>query len=169
MLESAHIYNIEEGEMNRVRGFRNSRTIAAFVVSLSVLCAIFWGARLLRAQSAAAGAAQSDNALLADFRRVEVASVSDALEQLTGKRMYMSHRMHPIFTTADYMAAGAFSLGVGGGSGERRRFALWESVDDYASGSRAGARSPFGARVGFGKKVARCTRGLDLFPIARGM
>ncbi len=86
--------------MNRVRGFRNSRTIVAFVVSLSVLCAIFWGARLLRAQSAAAaGAAQSDNALLADFRRVEVASVSDALEQLTGKRMYMSHRMHPIFTT----------------------------------------------------------------------
>jgi len=85
--------------MNRVRGFRNSRTIVAFVVSLSVLCAIFWGARLLRAQSAAAGAAQSNNALLADFRRVEVASVSDALEQLTGKRMYMSHRMHPIFTT----------------------------------------------------------------------
>ena len=30
---------------------------------------------------------------------MEVASVSDALEQLTGKRMYMSHRMHPIFTT----------------------------------------------------------------------
>ena len=36
--------------------------------------------------------------LIADFRRVEVASVSDALEQLTGKRMYMSHRMQPIFT-----------------------------------------------------------------------
>ena len=29
---------------------------------------------------------------------MEVASVSDALEQLTGKRMYMSHRMHPLFT-----------------------------------------------------------------------
>ena len=36
--------------------------------------------------------------MISDFRRVEVASVSDALEQLTGKRMYMSHRMHPIFT-----------------------------------------------------------------------
>jgi regulator of RNase E activity RraA len=42
---------------------------------------------------------QSDSSLISEFRRVEVASVSDALEQLTGKRMYMSHRMHPIFTT----------------------------------------------------------------------
>jgi regulator of RNase E activity RraA len=40
-----------------------------------------------------------DAALLNGFRHVEVASVSDALEQLTGKRMYMSHRMQPIFTT----------------------------------------------------------------------
>jgi regulator of RNase E activity RraA len=41
----------------------------------------------------------SDRSLLDGFRHVEVASVSDALEQLTGKRMYMSHRMQPIFTT----------------------------------------------------------------------
>jgi regulator of RNase E activity RraA len=40
-----------------------------------------------------------DASLLDGFRHVEVASVSDALEQLTGKRMYMSHRMQPIFTT----------------------------------------------------------------------
>src|SRR5215475_3957251 len=40
-----------------------------------------------------------DADLIAEYRRVEVASVSDALEQLTGKRMYMSHRMHPILTT----------------------------------------------------------------------
>jgi regulator of RNase E activity RraA len=38
-------------------------------------------------------------AMIAAFRRVEAASVSDALEQITGKRMYMSHRMQPIFTT----------------------------------------------------------------------
>jgi regulator of RNase E activity RraA len=37
--------------------------------------------------------------LLDGYRHVEVASVSDALEQLTGKRMYMSHRMRPIFPT----------------------------------------------------------------------
>lgn len=38
-------------------------------------------------------------ALLEGFRHVEVASVSDALEQITGRKMYMSHRMRPIFAT----------------------------------------------------------------------
>ena len=86
--------------MNKFRGFVKSHTIAASLLSIGVLCAILSGARLLRAQSATGTtASQSDNALLADFRRVEVASVSDALEQLTGRRMYMSHRMRPIFTT----------------------------------------------------------------------
>jgi len=37
--------------------------------------------------------------LLEGYRHVEVASVSDALEQLTGRKMYMSHRMRPIFPT----------------------------------------------------------------------
>ena len=47
-----------------------------------------------------ASAAASDEAALLDgFRHVEVASVSDALEQMTGRRMYMSHRMQPIFTS----------------------------------------------------------------------
>jgi len=36
-------------------------------------------------------------ALLDAYRHVEVASVSDALEQLSGRKMYMSHRMRPIF------------------------------------------------------------------------
>jgi regulator of RNase E activity RraA len=95
----AHVY-IREDEMNKFRGFVKSRTVAASLVSIGVLCAILCGARLPRAQAVAgANASQSDDDLIADFRRVEVASVSDALEQLTGKRMYMSHRMHPIFTT----------------------------------------------------------------------
>jgi regulator of RNase E activity RraA len=77
-----------------------SHAIAASLAFIGLLCGILCGARLLRAQSTAgATPAQSEGALLAEFRRVEVASVSDALEQLTGKRMYMSHRMHPIFTT----------------------------------------------------------------------
>jgi len=37
--------------------------------------------------------------LLAGFRHVEVASVSDAEEQILGKKMYMSHRMRPLFPT----------------------------------------------------------------------
>jgi regulator of RNase E activity RraA len=42
---------------------------------------------------------ENAGALLEGFRHVEVASVSDALEQLTGRKMYMSHRMRPIFPT----------------------------------------------------------------------
>jgi regulator of RNase E activity RraA len=38
-------------------------------------------------------------AMLAGYRHVEVSSVSDAMEQLTGQRMYMTHHMQPIFTT----------------------------------------------------------------------
>jgi regulator of RNase E activity RraA len=41
----------------------------------------------------------SEAELLEGYRHVEVASVSDAMEKLTGRRMYLSHRMHPIFTT----------------------------------------------------------------------
>ncbi len=56
------------------------------------------GAWFLAAQSTPA-APSDENSLIARYRRVEVASVSDAIEQLMGKRMYMSHRMQPIFTT----------------------------------------------------------------------
>jgi regulator of RNase E activity RraA len=38
-----------------------------------------------------------DAALLDGYRHVEVASVSDAMEKITGKRAYMSHHMRPIF------------------------------------------------------------------------
>jgi len=37
--------------------------------------------------------------MLLDYRQVEVASISDAEEQLYGRRMYMSHQMRPIFRT----------------------------------------------------------------------
>jgi regulator of RNase E activity RraA len=94
----AHVY-IEGDDMNKFRGFVKSHIIAVSLLSIAFLCAILLGARFLRAQESTAPASLSDNALIAEFRRVEVASVSDALEQLTGKRMYMSHRMQPIFTT----------------------------------------------------------------------
>jgi len=45
------------------------------------------------------GGAGDAAALLDGYRHVEVASVSDAIEQLLGKKMYMSHHMRPIFTT----------------------------------------------------------------------
>jgi regulator of RNase E activity RraA len=51
-----------------------------------------------RAFSSPAEAA-TDAALLDGYRHVEVASVSDAMERLTGQRIYMSHSMRPIFSS----------------------------------------------------------------------
>jgi regulator of RNase E activity RraA len=50
-------------------------------------------------QTLSAAAPNDDASLLDGFRHVEVASVSDAMEKLSGQRMYMSHRMRPIFTS----------------------------------------------------------------------
>ncbi len=87
--------------MNRSIGSLSSRRKT--VLGLSAL--IFLGL-LLVARPAKIGATQkespaadSDAALLDGFRHVEVASVSDALEQITGKKMYMTHRMRPLFST----------------------------------------------------------------------
>jgi regulator of RNase E activity RraA len=43
--------------------------------------------------------AADDAALLDGYRHVEVASVSDALEQLFGQRGYMAHHMRPVFAS----------------------------------------------------------------------
>jgi regulator of RNase E activity RraA len=72
----------------------------AFLGAGVVLTVAIWLLALnLRAQSSASGPPPSDEALLQAYRHVEVASVSDALEQLTGRRMYLSHKMQPIFPT----------------------------------------------------------------------
>jgi regulator of RNase E activity RraA len=64
-----------------------------------IACIVFGASWLLWGQASLSGTTTAgDHALIDEFRRVEVASVSDALEQLTGKRMYMSHHMQPIFT-----------------------------------------------------------------------
>jgi regulator of RNase E activity RraA len=41
----------------------------------------------------------AQQSILQEYRQVEIASISDAEEQLYGRRMYMSHRMRPIFAT----------------------------------------------------------------------
>lgn len=48
-------------------------------------------------QEAAVTQAKDAAELLDGFHHVEVASVSDALEQIVGKKMYMTHRMRPLF------------------------------------------------------------------------
>jgi len=71
--------------------------LVAAVLAISVVAV---KAHLADAQSnSAAASTLSDHDLIAEYRHVEVASVSDALEQITGKKMYMSHRMQPIFTS----------------------------------------------------------------------
>lgn len=76
------------------------------IAAVAVLAASLTTFTNLNVNAAATGgtqeakAYQSDpSALLAAYRHVEVASVSDAIEQLLGKRMYLSHRIQPIFPT----------------------------------------------------------------------
>ncbi|HYM74762.1 MAG TPA: RraA family protein [Candidatus Dormibacteraeota bacterium] len=84
------------GKPGRLRKFGTVTASVAF----TFLFALASGGRFVRAQSGGATPQPwSDRELIAQFRRVEVASVSDAIEQITGKKMYMSHRMQPIFTS----------------------------------------------------------------------
>lgn len=71
-------------------------------ISFAILIVVFAvvNTNTIRAQSNPSAAAKmTDAELVAEFRHVEVASVSDAIEQILGKRMYLSHHMQPIFTT----------------------------------------------------------------------
>ncbi|HST11132.1 MAG TPA: RraA family protein [Terriglobales bacterium] len=83
--------------MNKSYFYARRRTLAILLGVLVLMVAAARETRVARAQSNPP-ASLSDSDLIAQFRRVEVASVSDALEQITGKRMYMSHHMQPIFT-----------------------------------------------------------------------
>jgi regulator of RNase E activity RraA len=75
------------------------RIIVVALAALILIPTLGIQARLARAQSnTGTETSRNTDDLIAQFRRVEVASVSDALEQTTGKKMYMSHRMQPIFT-----------------------------------------------------------------------
>jgi regulator of RNase E activity RraA len=69
------------------------------ILSLAIFLAT--GATLLskrvRAEAMQDASKKDDAALIESFRHVEVASVSDALEQILGKKLYMTHRMRPIF------------------------------------------------------------------------
>lgn len=57
------------------------------------------GALMALAMTVSLRAQAAGDPVIEGFRTVEVASVSDALEQLYGTRGYMSHEMRPVFTT----------------------------------------------------------------------
>ena len=75
---------------------RIHRSIVISITSLGFLAFMLLTVRFLHAAPADT---ETEAGLISAFRHVEVASVSDALEQITGRRLYMSHRMQPIFTT----------------------------------------------------------------------
>jgi regulator of RNase E activity RraA len=85
--------------MHNSNRWRKNRQNTIGLKCFTLLGLIFLAAWFLAAQAPPAASANDDDAVLARCRRVEVASVSDAIEQLLGKRMYMSHQMQPIFTT----------------------------------------------------------------------
>jgi regulator of RNase E activity RraA len=74
-------------------GLRGSWLIVLVLVALTAL------ASLAAARASSAPASSDEATLLDGFRHVEVASVSDAMEKLSGERMYMTHRMRPIFAS----------------------------------------------------------------------
>ena len=87
--------------MNRFAAFFRRAIICGGVLAVSlVLAGIAGWAWHPSANSSQEAAKPSDDAsLLEGFRHVEAASVSDALEQISGRKMYMTHRMRPIFPT----------------------------------------------------------------------
>jgi regulator of RNase E activity RraA len=73
--------------------------ILAFI-AVGVLAAVLvLGGMRVAAQNSGAPTQPTPDALLDGFRHVEVASVSDAAEQILGTKIYMSHRMQAIFPT----------------------------------------------------------------------
>jgi regulator of RNase E activity RraA len=83
--------------MDKSGGHRPSLKVGLICAALAAVVAVGGEIRMARAQTGSSSPG-SQTELIAAFRHVEVASVSDAIEQITGKRMYMSHNMQPIFT-----------------------------------------------------------------------
>jgi regulator of RNase E activity RraA len=71
----------------------------AAVVSVLLVWLAILTTMMLAPRALSRSAEVSSEATIVDgYRHVEVASVSDALEALTGQRMYLSHRMRSIFS-----------------------------------------------------------------------
>ena len=79
----------------RLKALKQTFRVPLLTLLLVGTVSLIWGLYTVTAQVAASN--QDDVSLIGAFRHVEVASVSDALEQVVGKKMYMSHRIRPIF------------------------------------------------------------------------
>ena len=83
--------------MNKLRYLSLSRKSSFVIAGILFMCTVWQLSSSLLAQSSTPSQLNESEALLDSYRHVEVASVSDALEQLTGRKMYLSHKMQPIF------------------------------------------------------------------------
>jgi regulator of RNase E activity RraA len=79
----------------RLKALKQTFKLSLLTLLLVSTVSVIWGLHTVTAQTSTSD--KDDASLLEAFRHVEVASVSDALEELVGKKMYMSHRMRPIF------------------------------------------------------------------------
>jgi len=85
---------------DRLRAKRHFLIGTAILSASAALVSVLpFGRARVRAQAPASSPQSTADVLLNDFRHVEVASVSDAAEQILGKKIYMSHRMQAIFPT----------------------------------------------------------------------
>jgi regulator of RNase E activity RraA len=84
----------QEDDVNRIPG---KSSLNRFRIWLLAGCLVFAVVFKAPAASKTSHAPADDLALLEAYRHVEVASVSDAMENILGRKMYMSHRMRPIF------------------------------------------------------------------------
>ena len=75
------------------------KAIRGAILGGGLLIAVLAGAMFWAPRAFSKPAEITDASLLDGYRHVEVASVSDAMEKLTGQRTYMSHSMRPIFTS----------------------------------------------------------------------
>ncbi len=83
--------------MNKSHSLKLSAPSSFMIAGMLLLCAGWQFSSRVLAQSSGGPQLSDNEALLESYRQVEVASVSDALEQLTGRKMYLSHKMQPIF------------------------------------------------------------------------
>ncbi len=86
--------------MHKDKPYSKFRVLAVIIPSVVFIVAASVHVHHAQAQSNTSSSSPlTDGDLVAQFRHVEVASVSDALEQITHKKMYMTHHMQPIFTS----------------------------------------------------------------------
>ena len=87
---------------SRLKALLQTSKLTVVTLLLVGAISLIWGLHSVTAQMAnnnTATITKDEPSLVDAFRHVEVASVSDALEQVVGKKMYMSHGMRPIFSS----------------------------------------------------------------------